>query len=99
VDQEAALLRTLRDIADGHLFLWLKVAYFDDTDGHRLDQPQVRQVTPDREPYRGVPDRTGAWWTHLLDRGWLELPAPGSAPMRYLVSPAGQTALESSSPR
>lgn len=53
--QEAALLRNLRDIAAGHLALWI------DGDG----------VTSDRMPAIGTPDASGQWWTVLADRGWI----------------------------
>jgi hypothetical protein len=99
VDVEAALLRTLRDIDDGHLSLWVRVRYFDAVTGQRLKTPVVAEVHPDRQPYPGVPDRRGEWWRALVERGWLELPPPGSFPMRYFVSDDGKHAFETGAAR
>ncbi|MEV4090354.1 hypothetical protein AB0J43_59810, partial [Nonomuraea fuscirosea] len=89
---ERALIRTLSDIEDGHLSLWVNGRFFDPHTRRPLDPPQIRVIS-DRQPYRGVPDPGGAWWDMLVQRGWLEMPAPGTTPMRYLVSQAGRDAL------
>jgi hypothetical protein len=89
---ELALLRTLSDIDDGHLILWISGRFFDPHTGDPLDPPQIR-VIPDRQPYRGVPDPGGAWWDALVQRGWLEMPVPGTTPMCYRVSQAGRDVL------
>ncbi|MEV4083147.1 hypothetical protein AB0J43_23045 [Nonomuraea fuscirosea] len=93
VRADRALIRTLSDIEDGHLSLWIKGRFFDPYTGAPLDPPEIT-VIPDRQPHPGVPGPSGAWWRALDERGWLEMPAPGMVPMRYLVSEAGQTALE-----
>ncbi|MEV1245507.1 hypothetical protein [Nonomuraea sp. NPDC049750] len=53
-----------------------EVAYYDPVSGARLAEPQVLRVTPDRQPYSGVPEPGGTWWTALIERGWLQLPPP-----------------------
>lgn len=88
-----ALIRTLADIDDGHLSLWIRGCFFDEHTGRPLDPPQI-EVVPDRQPYHGVPDPGGAWWSTLVDWGWLEMPVPGTYPMRYRVSETGQAALQ-----
>ncbi|MER6514560.1 hypothetical protein ABT158_47645 [Nonomuraea sp. NPDC001636] len=90
---DLALIRTLVDIDDGHLSLWISGRFFDQHTGRPLDPPQI-DVMPDRQPYHGVPDPDGAWWSTLVDRGWLEMPTPGTHPMRYRVSETGQAALQ-----
>lgn len=56
---ELALIRTLSDIDDGHLSLWIKGRFFDPHSGDALHPPQI-EVIPDRQPYQGVPDPGGA---------------------------------------
>ncbi|GAA4932833.1 hypothetical protein HD597_000452 [Nonomuraea thailandensis] len=90
---EEALRRTLRDIDEGHLTLWVRGRFFDEHTGARLDPPEI-EVLPDRQPQPGVPDPRGDWWMPMLERGWLELPAPGPS-MRYLVTDAGNAVLSS----
>ncbi|MEV1179380.1 hypothetical protein, partial [Nonomuraea sp. NPDC049784] len=61
-----ALLTTLRDIDDGHLSLWARVAHHDSATGEQLAEPKVLRITPDRQPHPGVPDAQGTWWTLLF---------------------------------
>lgn len=83
--REAALLRTLRDIADGHLNLWVDIRYFDEANGQLHAVPQVVGVSPDRAPAGAL---AGAeWWTELVDAGWLRLPDAVEA-QRYYPSDA-----------
>lgn len=88
---EEALRRTLKDIDDGHLSLWMHGRFYDEHTGARLDPPQI-EVRPDRQPQPGIPDARGAWWTPLIERGWLTMPPPGPS-MRYLLTDAGRAAL------
>ncbi|MEV4083151.1 hypothetical protein AB0J43_23065 [Nonomuraea fuscirosea] len=90
---EEALRRTLRDIADGRLTLWVRGRLYDEHIGARLDLPEI-QVLPDRQPQPGVPDLPGDWWEPLTERGWLELPPPGPC-MRYLPTDAAHAVLSS----
>jgi hypothetical protein len=39
---EEALRRTLKDIDDGHLTLWVRGRFFDEHTGARLDRPRSR---------------------------------------------------------
>lgn len=87
---ETALRRTLRDIHQGHLGLWVLVHYFDPTTGRRLATPRVGRVTPDRQPCAGIPNRSGEWWTQMVDRGWLALPPEDSGQRQYLVTEEGR---------
>ncbi|MGR6924312.1 hypothetical protein ACU635_59480 [[Actinomadura] parvosata] len=88
---EEALRRTLKDIDDGYLTLWVRGRFFDEHTGARRDPPEI-EVLPDRQPQPGVPDPRGAWWMLLLERGWLELSPPGPS-MRYLLTDAGREVL------
>ncbi|MEV0169101.1 hypothetical protein [Nonomuraea fuscirosea] len=72
---ERALIRTLSDIEDGHLSLWVNGRFFDPHTGRPLDPPKIRVIS-DRQPYRGVPDPGGPWWDMLVQRDWLEMPRP-----------------------
>mgnify|MGYP001564614344 CR=1 FL=1 len=71
--REAALLRTLRDIAHGHLNLWVDVRYFDEANGQPHAVPQVVGVSPDRAPAGALAGPE--WWSELVDAGWLRPPA------------------------
>jgi hypothetical protein len=89
VAAERALLRTLKDIDDGHLGLWLKLSHYHPESGKRLDPPVIAQITPDRQVEAAVPNRQGEWWNELVDRGWLQPPPPGAGERRYLTTDAG----------
>ncbi|SDL36226.1 hypothetical protein [Nonomuraea jiangxiensis] len=89
--EEEALRRTLKDIDDRHLTLWVRGRFYDEHTGAPLDPPQIEGL-PDRQPQPGVPGPRGAWWTPLIERGWLELSPPGRS-RRYLVTDAGRDAL------
>jgi hypothetical protein len=71
--EERALLRTLRDICDGHLTLWAETAARDPHTGEEYPLPRIVHVTPDRTPAAGTPNADGDWWTVMLRRGWLAL--------------------------
>lgn len=84
---ERALRRTLRDIHDGHITLSADVRRYDPHTGHRLPEPVIT-VHPDRAPCGGTPNPYGAWWTELIDRGWIAL--IDTAYPRYRTTPLGE---------
>lgn len=64
--------RALRDMADGHLTLYARVAYFDDETGEELSEPRLLYVGHDR------PDMFDMdFWKPLLAAGLIALPAVG----------------------
>lgn len=84
-----AYLRTLRDIGDGHITLMVQVDRYDAWTGERNLDPQVVSVTTDRAPAAGLPDRTGGWWTPMVEAGHLAL-ADGGDRCYYAITPAGR---------
>ncbi|GIM88801.1 hypothetical protein [Paractinoplanes toevensis] len=67
------LYRTLRDIRDGHITLYVQVQRYDPTTGAAVE-PREMQTSPDRMP-AGVDRRSDPrWWLRLAAEGWLRLP-------------------------
>jgi hypothetical protein len=88
INLKAAQLRTLRDIADGHITLYAAVRYFNEFTGEKLDEPELLGVGYDRA-MGSDPD----WWRPLLADGLIALPAPGMG--RCTVTDAGRQVLAS----
>lgn len=84
----AAIYRTLRDIADGHIALRVDVDRFDPHTGQPVDPPRVGRTWPDRLPPMSIPDAHGAWWEALAERGLLRLPEVHEAQV-WQVTDAG----------
>ena len=91
--EQAAIRRTLRDIDEGHIGLYVTAKCFDPHTGAPIEPPEILQVDPDRMPARGIPDARGAWWEPLIKAGWLELDVRGRV-HRLLLSEAGRAELE-----
>lgn len=89
--REAAMLRTLRDLDDGHIQLWVRVRRFDPDTGERLPVPDVSDTHPDRMPAGALPDQPGDWWTQFAERGWSAPPPPGHN--RWVVTDEGRRVL------
>lgn len=85
--QEAALLRNLRDIGDGHLTLWINPDDYDLAEGPLA--PQLR-VYPDRSPAIGTP--AGSWWELLVWQGWVAPHVVAGRPY-YRITDAGRRAV------
>lgn len=65
--------KQLRDMADGHLNLYVSVFHYDPTTGVKLNPPVVEYISHDRS------DVTGRdWWKLLLADGLIALPAAGT---------------------
>lgn len=91
--QEAAVLRTLSDIADGHIGLYCTVRYYNSYTGARLTEPELVGTSPDRAPAAGFPGaREGRWWELLAGRGWIRPPGELDPP-RWQVTDEGRLAL------
>lgn len=91
--QEAALLRTLRDIRDGHIILRVDANRYDPMTGELLPRDEIVSISPDRGPAAGVPDAFGDWWTLMMHRGWLALHWSGGRAYLRVETP-GFEALE-----
>lgn len=89
--REVAMLRTLKDLSDGHIQLWADVVRYDPDTGEALAEPRVRHTNPDRAPAHGVPDGSGEWWVALAERGWIAPPPPGHN--RWVVTDEGRRVL------
>lgn len=94
--QEAAILRTLRDIECGHIILRCDMRQYDEYTGQRLPEPELVETTADRAPAGGFP-RCGpqqweCWWDLLAERGWIRLPAERE-PSCWQVTDAGRAVL------
>lgn len=76
---EMALIRTLADIDDGHLSLWIRGRFFDEHTGRPLD-PRRSKSFRTGSPTTGFPTRAapgGApWWTGAAGR----CPSPAATP-------------------
>lgn len=95
---EAAILRTLRDIADGHITLRVTIHRFDPHTGERLAEPELIETTSDRAPAGAYPRRGRepweGWWDLLAERGWIRLPT-AREPDCWQVTDEGRQALAS----
>lgn len=65
------LRRTLRDIHDGHLTLYVQTARYNPATGQPVEPHEIR-TTSDRAP--AIPSPCDDWWRHLAADGWLRLP-------------------------
>lgn len=90
---DVTVMRNLRDIADGHLSLWVEVHRFDPDTGQPLHTPIVASVRPDRAPSAGTPNPGGEWWWPYVDSGWIEIPPQAAARQHYQLSDAGRAKL------
>lgn len=88
--EEAAYVRTLRDLEYGHITLTVSVDRYDPITGEPLSEPAPPDVASDRLPAAGTPNPGGAWWAPMLSRGHLELVDHGSWRMHYRVTAAGR---------
>lgn len=93
--RESALLRTLGDIHEGHIQLWVSVKWFDPQTGEKLSEPVSSETLPDRAPCHGTPNPFGVWWTVLAERGWIRLPSAAEANhRRWVVTDEGRRVLD-----
>lgn len=86
---EQAYLRTMRDIADGHITL--SVAFEPYAPGV---EPVIRAVYADRLPAAGMPNSSGRWWEPMVQRGWLYVVEGTRGCHYYAPTHAGLDALE-----
>ncbi len=84
----SAYYRTLRDIREGHIGIYVDAQWYDPTTGQRLPEPVVHGGGPDRAPSVGIPDRGGAWWEPMIATGHLALVSDHSRSY-YIVTDAG----------
>lgn len=92
--QEAAMLRTLQDLHDGHLQLWVSMRFYDEMTGEPLEPPIAGETRPDRAPDIGTPNPTGEWWAPFATRGWIRLPSAAEANHnRWIVTEEGRRVL------
>lgn len=90
--------RTLRDIADGHITIYVALDRYDTATGEPLNPPVIRAVSTDRLPAAGIPDAYGHWWEPMVQRGHLELTEMDRyGRVFYRVSDAGRTHLAEAS--
>lgn len=93
--QEAALLRTLRDISDGHIHMGAAVQRYDAQTGELLEWDIVTpDPAADRAPAAAIPNPTGDWWAPMLRRGWVSWVASGRGRCRLRVELPGIDALK-----
>jgi hypothetical protein len=83
----SALYRTLRDVADGHITLWVVIHRYDPHTGQPLEQQIVTGTYPNRHP--GLPDAGREWWLGFAAQGWLRLPEAHEAQVWH-VTDAGR---------
>ncbi len=88
----ADLYRTLRDIRDGHLTLYVTVARFDPTTGTPCPPREV-STTPDRMPAGDRLKSVAAWWRLLAEEGWLRLPT-AAEPQIWMLTDGAVSAID-----
>jgi hypothetical protein len=88
------LYRTLRDIRDGHITLYVHVARFDPFTGEPIE-PHEASTSPDRAPAGNTLKAMPGWWRELSRLGWLRLPA-ANEPSVWMLTDGAQRALDDS---